>query len=276
MLHSTHILIGLGNAIKKSIQGSVQSNLQSSTHGSHHSCAQRSVQNNVQSNDGDILKKGDIARAYLDYLNKKYTFDDWENLSNINCEVCEKDKIILIKPITSIFGKNGIIIKKILNYFDFSYNNLNNVCIVVPDFYRPLGKYKYKKKATIHKQLGSEFYNNLNYDIINTLQNSNYLRLCLGTNTLQKSVSPVHPVQSIPSIETNFVEALTKTEKHILYKTFELADEYFNKRILHGSFITTDKIPFKQKYAAMEPQKHFKKDTSTRRYILDIYKHMHK
>lgn len=250
MIYPLRVFIGLGNEIKNS------------------------------SSNVFLKQKGYIGRDYVDYLNRKYEFGEWIYSSNINCFFCEKDKILLIKPIASIFEKNGIIIKNILTYFDLNLNlnssNLSNICIVYPDFYRPLGKYKYKKNAFIHKQLKNCFYNILNFDIISTIKCSKYLRLCLGTNNELKYVKPVHPAYSIQSIELNFLEDINTNEKHTLYKTFELADEYFNKQILHSRFITTDKIPFKKKYAAMEPQKNFKKDTSTRRYILDIYKHMYK
>ncbi|CRG93703.1 conserved Plasmodium protein, unknown function [Plasmodium gallinaceum] len=222
--------------------------------------------NEIKKNSVSNFKKGDVSRMYLDYLNRKYNFDEWIKLSNINSYICEKNDIILIKPIISIFEKSGTLIKNILSYLN--YADTKNICIIIPDFYRSVGTYKYKSYVKIHEKLGSDFYNILNSNIINNINSCNYLQLCLGINNLQK--------QEKKSTHFNFLEPIDEHEYKKFLKTFELADEYFNKKILNSHYITTNYIQFKKKYSAMEPQKHFKKDTSKRRYILDIYKHMYK
>ncbi|SBS95018.1 conserved Plasmodium protein, unknown function [Plasmodium ovale curtisi] len=225
--------------------------------------------NEIRKEVGDSFtkcKKGDVGRMYVNYLSRKYNFDEWLHLSNINAYVCEKDMTVLIKPITSIVQSNGLIIKNILTYFNC--RDTKNVCIIIPDMYRSIGKYKYKNYIKIHKKLGPDFYNILNTDIISSFSNNNFLQLCFGINNLKNEKGT--------SIHTYFQENINEQEYHIFLKTFQLADEYFKKQILNSSLISTNYIHFKQKYPAMEPQKCFKKTTSKRRYILDIYKHMYK
>lgn len=233
MLNTTKIIIGLGNEIKRSVQRE--------------------------------LRRGDVGRLYLDYLNKKHFFGDWLELNNINCYISEKNRIILVKPRGSIFENNGIIIKNILHYFNIG--NTRNLCVVYPDLYIPIGKYKYKLYAKIHNQLGSDFYNILNSSLMNYLKDSNYTRLCLGIKNIHKENK---------SVERNFIEPICEKEYKTYVEAFELADEYFNKKIINTNFITTDKIQFKKKYPGMETQKRFKKSTARQRYILDVYKHIHK
>ncbi|CXH83109.1 conserved Plasmodium protein, unknown function [Plasmodium berghei] len=234
MIEQNKILIGLGNEIK----------------------------NKIVSN----FKKGDISRMYLDFLNDKYKYDTWIYLSNIKSYICEKNNIILVKPINQINKQSGITIKNILNYL--KCEDANNVCIIIPDIYRPIGKYKYKEYIKIHEKLGSDFYNLLNIDILKNLNNKNYLQLCFGTNNLQN--------EKIMSVHSNFQEDIKENEHKLLLNTFKLADEYFNKIILNSNYISTNYIHFKKKYPAMEQQKNFKINTSKRRYILDIYKHIYK
>ncbi|SBT38768.1 conserved Plasmodium protein, unknown function [Plasmodium ovale wallikeri] len=234
---SSKILIALGNEIRKEVRDSFTK-----------------------------CKKGDVGRMYVNYLSRKYNFDEWLHLSNINAYVCEKDMTVLIKPITSIGQSNGMIIKNILTYFNC--RDTKNVCIIIPDMYRSIGKYKYKNYIKIHKKLGPDFYNILNTDIISSFSNNNFLQLCFGINNLKNEKGT--------SIHTYFQENINEQEYHIFLKTFQLADEYFKKQILNSSLISTNYIHFKQKYPAMEPQKCFKKTTSKRRFILDVYKHMYK
>ncbi|VWU51787.1 conserved protein, unknown function [Hepatocystis sp. ex Piliocolobus tephrosceles] len=222
--------------------------------------------NEIKTNSLRYDKKGDVGRMYLSYLNKKYKFDEWLYLSNINSYVCEKDGIILIKPITSIIQNNGILIKHILSYFNC--RDIKNTCIILPDIYRPVGKYKYKEFAKIHEKLSSDFYNLLNTNLMNNLNKNNYLQLCFGTNSLQH--------EKVSSVKDNFEEVITEHEHKIFLNTFKLADEYFKKKILNSNYVCTNLIHLKKKYPAMEPQKRVKKSTATRRYILDIYKHMYK
>ncbi|GAW81899.1 hypothetical protein, conserved [Plasmodium gonderi] len=234
MGNRTKILIGLGNEIKKGISPN--------------------------------LCKGDVSRMYLDFLNKKYNMDEWHHISNINSYVAEKNDIILIKPVKCISQNSGMVIKNILHYLNCK--DLKNVCIIVPDMYRLVGKFKYKNYTKIYKKLGADFYNILNADIINNLLNNNFLQLCIGVNNL--------PNERKFNITTTFQECINEHEHKIFLKIFQLADEYFSKKIMNSKVITTNHIHFKEKYPAMEPQKSFKRSTAKRRYILDVYRHMYK
>ncbi|SCO93255.1 conserved Plasmodium protein, unknown function [Plasmodium malariae] len=230
--------------------------------------------NEIRKENVANFKRGDISLMYVDYLNRKYNFGEWIKSSNINSYICEKNNVILIKPIISLlqncsnFQYNvGKSIKNMLSYLNYN-NNPKNICFIIPDTYRPTGKYKFKNYIKIHEKLGSDFYNILNSNIINNLNDTNYLQLYIGINKL-------HYDQST-GVNSIFHEPITEQEYKVFYKTFQLADEYFNKKILNANFVTTNFIVFKKKYPAMEPQKHFKENTSTRRYILDVYRHMYK
>lgn len=98
------------------------------------------------------------------------------------------------------------------------------------------------------------------------------MNLCFGIhNYIQNKDIPTNK-----SIQTYFKENINEQENKIIHKAFQLANEHLHKLILNTNMITTNFIHHKQKYPAMEPRKNFRKDTSKRRYILDVYKHMYK
>ncbi|SOV74664.1 conserved Plasmodium protein, unknown function [Plasmodium sp. gorilla clade G3] len=217
-------------------------------------------------------KKGDISRMFLEYFKKKNYFDEWIKISYINSYISEKNNIILIQPITSIFDMKNISIKNILNYINYNHVVKKNICLIIPDIYRPIGKYKIKTYVKIHENLGSDFYNILHANIINNLKDYSYINLCFGIhNNIQNNDIPTNK-----SIQTYFKENINEQENKIIHKSFQLANEHLHKLIFNTNIITTNFIHEKQKYPAMEPRKNFRKDTSNRRYILDVYKHMYK
>ncbi|KJP86968.1 hypothetical protein AK88_03367 [Plasmodium fragile] len=210
--------------------------------------------------------KGDVPRMYVNYLQQRYNMDEWHHASNVNSFICEKNNIILIKPVTSLEKNSGLVIKNILNYLNCE--DLKNVCIILPDLYRSIGKFKYKNYTKIYEKMGPDFYNILNSNIINNVLNNNFLQLCIGVSN--------YPNEIKNAVVTTLQESLSDGELKKIFKTFQLADEYFNKKIMNGKVITTNYIHLKEKYPAMEPQKSFRRSTSSRRYILDVYRHMYK
>ncbi|CAG9478049.1 conserved Plasmodium protein, unknown function [Plasmodium vivax] len=210
--------------------------------------------------------KGDVARMYVNYLRQRYSMDEWNHVSNVNSFICEKNNIILIKPVTSLEKNSGLAIKNILNYLNCE--DLKNVCIILPDLYRSIGKFKYKSYTKIYEKLGPDFYNILNSNIINNVLCNHFLQLCIGVSN--------YPNETKNAVAIALQECLSDGELKKIFKTFQLAEEYFHKKIMNGKVITTNYIHFKEKYPAMEPQKSFRRSTASRRYILDVYRHMYK
>lgn len=234
MGNRSKILIALGNEIKRGVAS--------------HQC------------------KGDVPRMYVNYLRQRYNMDEWHHASNVNSFICEKNNIILIKPVTSLEKNSGLVIKNILNYLNCE--DLKNVCIILPDLYRSIGKFKYKNYTKIYEKLGPDFYNILNSNIINNVLNNNFLQLCIGVSN--------YPNEVKNAVASTLQECLNDGELKKIFKTFQLADEYFNKKVMNSKVITTNYIHLKEKYPAMEPQKSFRRSTASRRYILDVYRHMYK